>query len=92
MMEQPDNHTESFVVRIWLERREIADALPEWRGVVEHVATGKRKYILNLDSIVIFMAEYMQGWGVKPRSWILLCEKLRRFRPHNLRKRSHGAT
>ena len=55
-MEQPDNHTESFVVRIWLERREIADALPEWRGVGEHVATGKRKYILNVDSIVIFIA------------------------------------
>ena len=86
-MIQPEHLTESFVVRIWLEPREIADAQPEWRGVIEHVASGKRKYILDLDNIVVFMAEYMQGWGVKPKSWALLRQQMRCFQLRHLFKR-----
>lgn len=65
------------MVRIWLERREIPNALPEWRGVIEHVASGKQRYILDLDTIVIFMAEYMHEWGVEPKSWVLTRRKYR---------------
>lgn len=90
-MIQPEHCTESFVVRVWLERREIADALPEWRGVIEHVASGKRQYILDLDMVVLFMAEYMHGWGVKSQSWVLIRQKIQQkiqqLIPHYLRKR-----
>lgn len=78
-MTQPENHSESFIVRVWLERREIAGALPIWRGVIEHVGSGKRQYVLELDTIVLFMAEYISHWGVKPNSWIWRIEQLRRF-------------
>jgi hypothetical protein len=78
-MQQPENHSESFIVRVWLERREIAGALPVWRGVVEHVASGKRQYFIDIDAIVIFMAEYICRWGVKPKSWVLLRQQLARF-------------
>jgi hypothetical protein len=87
VMTEPENRTESFVVRIWLERREIADALPEWRGVIEHVGSGHRKYILDLDCIVIFMAEYMREWGVKPRSWAWIRKRFYRMNPSRLFKR-----
>ena len=85
-----ENRTESFVVRIWVERREIADALPVWRGLIEHVGTGKRQYFLDLDSVVLFMVDYMDAWGVKPKSWVLLREKLRKLIPYNLLRRSRS--
>ncbi len=86
MTPQLNQRTESFVVRIWLEPREIANAQVEWRGVIEHVASGKRQYVLDLDTIVIFMAEYMQEWGVKPRSWLIARERIRRLITTCLRK------
>lgn len=89
-MNQPENSTESFVVRVWLERRELTDAPPQWRGVVEHVGSGKRKYFLDLDTIVLFMAEYMRGWGVKPKSWVVVRQQLCRFSLLDLVKRGLG--
>ena len=74
-MTQPEHRTESFVVRVWLERREIVDALPVWRGVIEHVASGKRQYILDLESVELFMEEYMHGWGVKTQAQLVPREK-----------------
>lgn len=91
-MIEPENRTEAFVVRVWLERREIADAPPQWRGVVEHVTSGKRKYFIDLDTIVLFMAEYMRGWGVKPKSWVVLRQKLCRFSLRTLLGRSPERT
>jgi hypothetical protein len=49
----------SFVVRLWLEPREIENAAPVWRGVIEHVTTGKRLYMNNLDQIKAFIASYL---------------------------------
>lgn len=86
MMTQPNYRTESFIVRIWLEQRELADAQQEWRGVIEHVASGRRQYILDLDTIVIFMADYIQEWGVKPKSWVILRTTILRLIPAYLRK------
>jgi hypothetical protein len=86
-MTQPEHRTESFVVRVWLERREIVDALPVWRGVIEHVASGKRQYILDLDMVVHFMAEYMHGWGGKPQLWVVIWKKFQRRIRLCLRKR-----
>jgi len=51
-------NTHAFVVRIWREPREISGAKPEWRGVIEHVPSGKRRYMNMLDEIVTFIALY----------------------------------
>lgn len=78
-MTNPEYPVESFVVRIWLERREIAGAPAAWRGMIEHVASGKRRYFLDLDGIVVFLAEYLSIWDVRPCSWMLLRERFRRL-------------
>ncbi len=54
-----------FVVRIWREARELKDKLPEWRGEIECVNSGQRRYLKNLDEIVAFIAPYLTEMGVK---------------------------
>ena len=49
----------TFIARFWLEPREIADAQPIWRGVVEHISSGHRKYIIELEEINAFIAEHL---------------------------------
>jgi hypothetical protein len=56
---QDNSHT--FIARFWLEPREIKNAKPIWRGVVEHVASGQRRYLRDLDEVKAFVASYLQG-------------------------------
>jgi len=51
----------SFVLRCWLEPREIEGADPEWRGEAEHVATGKRVYFRSLEELKQILAAYLPG-------------------------------
>ena len=64
-MKSFEDNTHAFVVRVWLEPREIEDAPPEWRGVIEHVPTGERRYLKNLDDIRRFIVSYLENMGVK---------------------------
>jgi hypothetical protein len=89
-MSEPEHKSLSFIVRIWLERREIAGALPHWRGIVQHVESGRKEYFVDLDSITIFMSRYMEQWGVKPKMWILMRERFPWLSLHNLLKRNGG--
>ena len=57
--------THTFILRIWIEPREIEGAAPEWRGMVEHVDSGKRKYLNDLDQIIAFIAPYLKEMGIK---------------------------
>jgi hypothetical protein len=85
-MTEQKEQSESFVIRVWLEKREISEAEPECRGVIEHVATGRRTYLRDLDEIIIFIATYVEEWGITPRSWALMRRKIRSFSPgHVLR-------
>jgi hypothetical protein len=47
-------------VRIWPEPREIQGAPVEWRGLIEHVFSGEKRYLNNLDEIVAFLARYLR--------------------------------
>jgi hypothetical protein len=75
--------THVFIVRIWLEPREIAGAAPEWRAVVEHVPDGKKRYIKDLDELEQFISVYLEEMGVRlgarwrARRWL---SRLRRSR------------
>jgi hypothetical protein len=60
-----EEHTHVFIVRIWREPREIEDASPEWRGVIEHVPDGKRRYLKDLAEIAAFIAPYLKEMGVQ---------------------------
>lgn len=52
--------TQIFIVRIWVEPREIKGAPPEWRGTVEHVLTGQRRYVASLAELMAFIDPYIR--------------------------------
>ncbi len=54
-----DERMHVFIVRFWRETREIPGAKAEWRGVVEHVPSGERRYAKNLSEIMTFVAQYV---------------------------------
>ena len=60
MVNQIPDTSHTFIARFWLESREIKDAKPIWRGVVEHVASGQRRYLQDLDEIKAFVASHLE--------------------------------
>jgi len=50
-----------FVIRIWQEPREIDDAPSGWRGSIEALQDGKRRYVTRLEDIPAFLAPYIQA-------------------------------
>lgn len=64
-MKSFEENTHAFVVRVWLEPREIDGADPEWRGVIEHVPSGERRSLKDLKEIKEFIAPYLQMMGVE---------------------------
>ncbi len=77
-----EDKTHVFMVRIWLERREIEGASTEWRGVIEHVTSGERQYLKDMDDITAFIAPYLEQMGVRFRKrwrlrlWLKQVKKL----------------
>jgi hypothetical protein len=73
-----------FIVRIWREPREIEKAGVEWRGVIEHMPTGVRRYFKDLGVIATFIKTYLEEMGVKPttrwrvRHWLSRYTKMRK--------------
>ena len=71
-----------FVVRIWREPREIENAAPQWRGLIEHVLSGARSYLGDIDGIAGFIAPYLAQMGVPLpsqgplRRWLHCCRQL----------------
>lgn len=57
--------TEVFILRIWREAREIAGAPAIWRGVIQHVPTGERRFIQNFADLREFVARFTP-WGSEP--------------------------
>jgi hypothetical protein len=51
----PENTSRSFVVRIWVEPREYPDEPVEWRGMIEDVISGERKYFRTFDDLIAFL-------------------------------------
>ncbi len=49
---------------MWLEPREIEDAPVEWRGSIEHVASGMTRYLTDLDEIERFIRPFLEVMGV----------------------------
>jgi hypothetical protein len=59
-----ETSTRAFIVRIWLERREMEGATPEWRGVIEYISTGERKYFNQLTEIATYLALHLRAMGI----------------------------
>lgn len=72
----------SFVVRIWRERSENADAEVEWRGSVECVRSSTKVYFRELRVIEDFLVRQLRQIGIDARRKARLPVKpSRRSRP-----------
>lgn len=70
-----EGKTHVFIVRLWCEPREIEGASPEWRGVIEHVPTGRRHFFRHMDDIPAFIASFLHGVGYR----FTLCWHIRQW-------------
>lgn len=65
-----------FIIRIWSEPRDLDQAEPVPRGIIEHVPTGKKQYIDNFNAILAFIAPYIlntdgdQALRLKIKQWL----------------------
>ncbi len=76
-MSSLDERSHTFVVRIWEERRDVAGAPSTWRGRVDDVRSGVRRYFTTLDDLVTYLSSQsgMDGNASEP---IPLSPSLRR--------------
>jgi hypothetical protein len=68
----------SFIVRIWLEDRDVVPRRVRWRGTVTHVPGGERGAVKRLADVSAFIAPYLWSMGVRPSLPVRLAEKLYR--------------
>ncbi len=73
-----EDHTASFIVRIWRERGEGLAASQEWRGAIEHVQTGRRTFFRDLSAIANFMKPHLEQIGIEAplRFWDVITPEL----------------
>lgn len=58
-----EDNAAAYIVRVWLEHREVEGAPVAWRGSIEHVASGKVRYLTNLDEIARFIRPFLEAMG-----------------------------
>src|SRR5262245_32618546 len=59
-----EDRTASFIVRIWRETAELPASACEWRGSIEHVASGQRAFFRDLPAILEHMKPHLQQLGI----------------------------
>lgn len=55
-----------FIVRIWLEPRELEGAAPQLRGTIEHVPSGVRRSVKALTEIADFILSWLPALRHRP--------------------------
>jgi hypothetical protein len=66
-MEPFSARTHAFYLRFWVEPRDLADSSPEWRGVIEHLNNGEKRYFTDLRDVIEFLTPYLAEWDVPLR-------------------------
>lgn len=61
-----EDHTASFIVRIWREQGDYGSGSREWRGSIEHVGSGQKAFFRDLAAIVAFMSPHLDALGINP--------------------------
>jgi hypothetical protein len=65
-----ESDVHSFVIKIWLDDKNIRRGTITWRGHITHVADARRQYVQRLVNIVTFILPYLQEMGVQvSMSW-----------------------
>lgn len=50
---------QSFIVRVWFENGEVNGTQMAWRGMIEHVGSGEKRYFKALDEIGAVIALWL---------------------------------
>lgn len=58
-----EDNASAFIVRVWLEQREVEAAPVEWRGSIEHVGSGRIKYLTDLNELTPFIRPFLEAMG-----------------------------
>lgn len=66
-----------FIVRVWLEPRELEGAAPQLRGTIEHVPTGIRCSVKALTEITDFVRAWLPETTRQPNVWGRLMHRVR---------------
>jgi ribosome maturation factor RimP len=53
--ERDFTHSQSFTLRVWLEN--LGEGHTEWRGKVEHIASGRVAYFRDWHMLIAFIQE-----------------------------------
>ena len=72
-----EDHTHSFVLRIWQEEGQTVRGMPVWRGHITHVQSGQRRYIKHLRDILFFIGDYLPAAAWLHYGWCFLRYRLR---------------
>ena len=59
---QPESH--AFIVKVWIEETAMEAGRATWRGYILHVPDNQRQYLEDLDVIPLFIASYLEQFGV----------------------------
>lgn len=63
-----DERSHAFVVKIWEERRDLEGGPPLWRGSVEDVRDGTRRYFGTFPELCAFLGQH-SGMAIPARRW-----------------------
>lgn len=61
----PCHESFTFILRLWCEPREVDRAPNLWRGVIEQVPDGERRYVRSLEEIDLFLIPYLEQFGAR---------------------------
>jgi hypothetical protein len=64
-MEREHTNPIVFIVRLWSEPREPGFIDPQWKGTLEHLATGDRRHFIDLDGLMSLIREYIVDAGLE---------------------------
>lgn len=58
-MNQFEANAQSFIVRLWCEHEDVTGHPQKWRGHIDHVPSGARRYFQELSAISQIIAEFV---------------------------------
>lgn len=60
-----EDHTASFIVRIWRELGSSGSVSQEWRGSIEHVQSGRRSFFRDFSALTDFIRPDLEELGIE---------------------------
>ena len=65
IMDLVESDTQSFIVKIWVEKSGEDTSRGVWHGHITHIPSYQRRYLKDLSEIQDFIAPHLEEMGVK---------------------------